>query len=171
MPQAAGNAVISCICTAHMKYESNLIYWQWVVEIGYHLFTRRDMERFQEMCKDGLLKAGDYGIFEDWLDIDRLQDEYIRIWDGLVLEGKIQEMNNEENFYDKGPYQARVCGFFLVYHQVVAYHWWLLFNLMELERYLKFKVSLVWVMYLACLFIFLVLMGKKFSVGTHIRQA
>jgi hypothetical protein len=23
-------------------------------------------------------------------------------------------------FYNEGPYQARVCGFFLVYHQVVA---------------------------------------------------
>ncbi len=72
MPQAAGNAVISCICMAHTKYESNLLDWQWVIEIGYCLFMRRDMVRFQEMCKDGLLGAGDYGIFEDWLDIDRL---------------------------------------------------------------------------------------------------
>ena len=32
------------------------------------------MVRFQEMCEDGLLGPGDYGIFEDWLDIDRLQD-------------------------------------------------------------------------------------------------
>ncbi len=71
MPQAAGNAVISCIRAAHAKYESNLIGWQRVVEIGYRLFERQDTERFQEMCEDGLLGAGDYGIFEDWLDIDR----------------------------------------------------------------------------------------------------
>jgi hypothetical protein len=113
MPQAAANAVISCIHAAHTKYESNPLDWQQVVEIGYRLFTRRDMVRFQEMCKDGLLGPGDYGIFKDWSDIDRSQDGYIRIRDGLVLEGEIQEMNNEENFYDKGPYQARVCGFFL----------------------------------------------------------
>jgi hypothetical protein len=173
MPQAAGNAVISCICAAHTKYESNPIDWQQVVEIGYRLFTRQDMIRFQEMCKDGLLGAGDYGIFEDWSDIDKLQDGYICIRDGLVLEGEIQEMNNEENFYNKEPYQARVCGFFLAYHQVVAYHWhwWLLFHLTELERYLKFKESLVQVMYLACLFIFLVLMERNFSIGMRIRQA
>jgi hypothetical protein len=61
--------------------------------------------------------------FEDWSDIDRSQDGYIRIRDGLVLEGEIQEMNKEENFYNEGPYQARVCGFFLAYHQVVAYCW------------------------------------------------
>ncbi len=67
--------------------------------------------------------SGDYGIFEDWLEIDRLKDGYIRIRDGLVWEGEIQEMNNKENFYNKGPYQARVCGFFLAYHQVVAYCW------------------------------------------------
>jgi hypothetical protein len=71
MPQAAGNAVLCCICTAHAKYESNPFDWQRVVEIGYCLFERQDTERFQEMCEDGLLGAGDYGIFEDWSDIDR----------------------------------------------------------------------------------------------------
>jgi hypothetical protein len=171
MPQAAGNAIISCICTAHTKYESKLLDWQQVVEIGYRLFTRRDMIRFQEMCKDGLLGPGDYGIFKDWLDIDRSQDGYIRIRDGLVLEGEIQEMNNEENFYNEGPYQARVRGFSLAYHQLVAYCQWLLFRPMELERYRKFEVSLVRVMYLTRLFIFLVLMERNFSIGTCIRQA
>jgi hypothetical protein len=122
MPQATGNAVISCIHVAHTKHESNPLDWQRAVEIGYCLFTRQDMERFQEMCEDGLLGLGDYGIFEDWLAIDRSRDGYIRIRDGLVLEGEIQEMNNEENFYDEGPYQARVCGFFLAYHQVLIYH-------------------------------------------------
>jgi hypothetical protein len=171
MPQAAVNAVISCIHMAYTKYESNPLDWQRVIEIGYCLFTRGDMVRFQEMCRDGLLGPGDYGIFEDWLDIDRLQDGYIRIRDGLVLEGEVQEMNNEENFYNKGPYQACVCGFFLAYHQVVTYRWWLSFRLMELKHYCKFKVSLVRVMYLARLFIFLVLMERNFSVGTCIRQA
>jgi hypothetical protein len=79
------------------------------------------MGRFEEMCKDGLLGLGDYGLFEDWSAIDGSREAYIRIRDGLVLEGEIQEMNNEENFYDDGPYQARVCGFFLAYHQVVNY--------------------------------------------------
>jgi hypothetical protein len=65
------------------------------------------------MCEDGLLGPEDYGIFEDWSDINRSQDGYIRIRDGLVLEGKIQEMNNEENFYNEGLYQARVQRFFL----------------------------------------------------------
>ncbi len=129
------------------------------------------MERFQEMCKDGLLGLGDYGIFKDWSAIIRSQDGYIRIRDGLVSEGEIQEMNDEEIFYNEGPYQARVRGFFLVYHQVVAYCWWLLLRPMELERYCEFKVSLVQVMYLACLYIFLVLMERYFSIGTCIRQA
>ncbi len=171
MPQATGNAVISCIHAAHTKYESNQLYWQQVVEIGYCLFMRQDMERFQEMCEDGLLGQADYGIFEDWSAIDRSRDGYIHIRDGLVLEGEIQEMNNEENFYNKGLYQARVCGFFLAYHQVVTYHRWLSFRLTEFERYLKFEVSLVRVMYLARLFIFLILMERNFSVGTRIRQA
>jgi hypothetical protein len=171
MPQAAGNTVISCICAAHTNYELNPLDWQRVVEIGYCLFTRQDMVRFQEMCEDGLLGPGDYGIFKDWLDINRLQDGYIRIRDGLVLEGEIQEMNSKENFYDEGQYQARVCGFFLTYHQVVAYHWWLSFHPTESEGYPEFKVSLVRVMYLAHSFIFFVLMERNFSIGTCIRQA
>jgi hypothetical protein len=129
------------------------------------------MERFQEMCEDGLLGPGDYGIFEDWSAIIRSQDGYIRIRYGLVLEGEIQEMNDEENFYNEGPYQARVRGLFLVYHQVLAYHWWLSFRPTDLEHFCKFEVSLVRVMLIACLLIFFVLMERNFSIGTHIRQA
>ena len=171
LPQATGNAVISCIHAAHKKYESNLLDWQWVVEIGWRLLTKQDMERFEEMCKDGLLGPGDYGLFEDWSAIIRLRDGYISIRDGLVLEGEIQEMNDKENFYNEGAYQARVCGFFLAYHQVVAYHRWLSFRPTELERYCEFAVSLVRLMYLACLFIFLVLMERNFSIGMRIGQA
>jgi hypothetical protein len=47
------------------------------------------MERFEEMCKDGLLGLGDYGLFKDWSAIDRSRDAYIRIRDGLVSEGWI----------------------------------------------------------------------------------
>jgi hypothetical protein len=82
MPQAMGNAVISCIHMAHTKYELNPLDWQRVVEIGYCLFTRRDIVRFQKMCEDGLLGPGDYEIFEDWLGIDKSRDGYIRIRDG-----------------------------------------------------------------------------------------
>ncbi len=44
---------------------------------------------------------------------------------GWFFEGEVQEMNDEENFYDKELCKARVCAFFLVYHQVCAYCWWL----------------------------------------------
>jgi hypothetical protein len=98
MPQATGNAVISCIHAAHTKYELNLLDWQQVVEIGWRLLTKQDMGRFEEICKEGLLGPGDYGLFEDWSAIDGSREAYIRIRDGLVSEGEIQEMNNEEIF-------------------------------------------------------------------------
>jgi hypothetical protein len=167
-----GNAVISCIHTAHKKYESNPLDWQRVVEIGWRLLTGQDMERFEEMWEDGLLGMGDYGLFGDWSAIDRSRDAYIRIRDGLVLEGEVQEMEDEDNFYNKGPYQACVCDFFLAYHQVLAYCWWLSFRPMDLECYRKFEVSLEWVMFIARLLISFDLMDKKFfSFGTRIRQA
>jgi hypothetical protein len=162
MPQAAGNAVISCICVGHTKYESNPVDWQWVVEISWRLLTKQDMERFEEMCKDGLLGPWDYGLFEDWPDINRLRDGYIRIRDGLILVGEIQEMNGEENFYDDGPYQARVHGFFLACHQVVAYHRWLSFHPTDLEHYHEFEVGLERVMFIAFLLVFFLSNGQKF---------
>ncbi len=157
-----GNAVISCICAAYTKYESNLADWQRDVEISWCLLTKQDMERFEEMCEDGPLGPGDYGLFKDWLDINRSRDGYIRIRDGLALVGEIQEMNDEENFYNDGPYQAHVCGFFLAYHQVVTHHQWLSFHPTDLEHYRKFEVSLERVMFVALLLVFFLSNGQKF---------
>jgi hypothetical protein len=70
--------------------ESNPLDWQQVVEIGWRLLTKQDMGRIKEMCKDGLWGPGDYGLFEDWLAIDGSREAYIRIRDGLVLEGEIR---------------------------------------------------------------------------------
>ena len=95
LPQTTGNALINCIHMAHTKYESNRMNWQMVIETGWHLLTRADMERFEQMCEDGLLGPSDYGIFEDWLAIDRSRDRYLGIKDGLVTEGEIQEMEDE----------------------------------------------------------------------------
>jgi hypothetical protein len=160
MPQAMENSVLSCIHVAHTKYESNPLDWQRVAEIGWHL--QQDMGRFEEMCEEGLLGPGDYGLFEDWSAIDGSRGAYIRIRDGLVSKGEIQEMNNEENFYNDGPYQAHVHGFFLAYHQLVAYCWWLLFRPTDLEHYCKFEVSLEQVMFIALLLVFFLSNGWNF---------
>ncbi len=108
---------------------------------GWRLLTKRDMRKFKNLCKDGLLGPGDYGIFEDWSAINKSQEKYIRIKDELISEGEVQDMNGEENFYDEGPYEGRICGFFLAYHQVVAYHRWLLFHPADLEHFREFEVS------------------------------
>ncbi len=139
--QAVGKVIISCVQAAHEKYQSNPPDWQQIIERGWRLLTKRDMRKFKNLCEDGLLGLGDYGIFEDWSAINKLQEKYIRIKDGLVLEVEVQEMNDEENFYHKGPYEERVRGFFLAYHQVVAYHSWLSFCLAELEHLCEFEVS------------------------------
>jgi hypothetical protein len=139
--QAAGNVIISCIQAAHEKYQSNPPDWQDVIVRGWRLLTKRDMRKFKNLCEDGLLGPGDYGIFEDWSAINKSQEKYIRIKDGLISEGEVQDMNDKENFYDEGPYEERVCGFFLAYHQVVAYHHWLSFRPADLEHFCEFEVS------------------------------
>jgi hypothetical protein len=88
LPQTTGNALINCINAAHKKYESNAMDWQMVIEIGWCLLTRVDMERFEQMCEDGLLGPSNYVIFEDCSAVDRSRDGYLCIKNGLVLEGK-----------------------------------------------------------------------------------
>jgi hypothetical protein len=41
------------------------------------------------MCEDELLGTSDYGIFEDWLAMNRSRDGYLHIKDGLVSEGEV----------------------------------------------------------------------------------
>ncbi len=139
--QAAGNIIISCVCVAHEKYQSNPPDWQDVIVRGWRLLTKRDMRKFKNLCKDGLLGPEDYGIFEDWSATDKSRERYIRIKDGLISEGEVQEMNDEENFYNEGPYEERVRGFFLAYHQVVSYQRRLSFCPADLERFCEFEVS------------------------------
>ncbi len=95
LQQATGNALISRINAAHTKYELNLLDWQRVIGISWCLLTRQDMERFEEMCEDGLLGLGDYVIFENWSAIDRSRDGYLHIKDGLVSKEEVQEMEDE----------------------------------------------------------------------------
>ncbi len=139
--QAVGNIIISCVCTANEKFQSNPPDWQGVIVRGSCLLTKRDMCRFKKLCKGGNSIPEDYRIFEDWSATDKLQERYIRIKDGLLSEGEVQAMNDEENFYDEGLYKERVRSFFLAYHQVVAYQRWLLFRPADLERFCEFEVS------------------------------
>ncbi len=139
--QAAGKVIISCVQAAHENYQSNPPDWQDVIVRGWRLLTKRDMRKFKNLCKDGFLGPGDYVIFEDWSAINKLQEKYICIKDGLISKGEVQEMNDEENFYDEGPYEECVRGFFLAYHQVVAYHRWLSSHLVDLEHFCEFEVS------------------------------
>ena len=82
LPQTTGNALINCINAVYTKHESNVMDWQRDVEIGWRLLTRQDMERFKQMCEDGLLGPSNYGIFKDWLAINRSRDGYLRIRTG-----------------------------------------------------------------------------------------
>jgi hypothetical protein len=81
-------------------------------------------------------------------------------------------MEDKENHYDKELCKARVHAFFLAYHQMRAYHWWLSFRPTDSECYRKFKVSLELerVMFYAYLLISFVLMDNFFSFGKRIRQ-
>ncbi len=69
---------------------------------GWCLLTKRDMRKFKNLCKDGLLGPGDYVIFKDLSAINKSQEKCIRIKDGLISEGEVQEMNDKEIFTTRG---------------------------------------------------------------------
>ena len=94
--------------------------------------------------------------------VDWSREGYLRIRDGLVSEGEIQEMEDEENHYDEGPYKSHVHAFFLAYHQMRANRCWLSFCPMDLECYCEFEVSLEWVMFIAFLLVFFLSNGQNF---------
>ncbi len=73
--------------------------WQVVIETSWCLLSKADMGRFKQMCEDRLLGTSNYGIFEDWSAIDRSRDGYLRIKDGLVLKGEVQEMEGEDTTF------------------------------------------------------------------------
>ncbi len=56
---------------------------------GSRLLTKRDMHRFKKLCEDGDLIPEDYRIFKDWSSINKSRERYIRIKDGLLLEGEV----------------------------------------------------------------------------------
>ncbi len=85
------------------------------------LLTKRDMHRFKKLCKDGHLIPEDYRINEDWSSINKSRERYIRIKDGLLLEGEGQDTNNEENFYDEEPYEEWVRGFFFFFWRTIRW--------------------------------------------------
>ncbi len=62
--QAAGNVILSCVCTGHEKFQSNYLGWQEVIVRGLRLLTKRDMHRFKKLCEDGHLIPEDYRIYE-----------------------------------------------------------------------------------------------------------
>jgi hypothetical protein len=50
-------------------------------------------------------------------------------------------MKDEEKFLRQGAVRGTRLQFFLAYHQVVAYHRWLLFCPADLEHFCEFEVS------------------------------
>ncbi len=78
---------------------------------GSRLLTKRDMHRFKKLCEGGHLIPEDYRIYEDWSSNNKSRERYIQIKDGLLSKREVQDMNNEENFYDEEPHEERVRGF------------------------------------------------------------
>ncbi len=86
------------------------------------------MRQFKALCDNCYYLCRDeYHLYEEWEHFTRARPRYIRIMEGLITENDEQEMNNEENHVNNAGDEDHNQAFFLVYHQLMAYHCWLLF--------------------------------------------
>jgi hypothetical protein len=99
-----GNELINCINVAHKKI--------WVKHDG---LTAGHWDRLAPINKVGHgqvwadVQGWAFGAKQLWnrwrlLAVDWSSEGYLRIRDGLVLEGEIQETGDEENHYDERLY-------------------------------------------------------------------
>jgi hypothetical protein len=118
-----------CVYAAHHQYEAACHNWQSVIETGCRLLSRADMRQFTALCDDDYFLCRDeHHLYNECEEVTRARPRYISIMSGLVTEEAEQEMNDKENHYDKGADKDLSQAFFLVYHQLMAYHCWLLFH-------------------------------------------
>jgi hypothetical protein len=135
-------AIVGCVIAAHHQFEVACHNWRSIAETGHRLLSGRDTRQFKALCDDGYpLCRDEYHLYEEWEERTRARPRYISIMDGLITEDDKQEMNNEENPYNKEAEEDCSQVFFLAYHQLIACHHWLSFCLEEAALFQRFKVS------------------------------
>ncbi len=61
------------------------------------------MRQFKDLCDDDYsLCRNEHHLYKEWEELTRVRPRYISVMSGLVTEEDKQEMNDEENPYNKG---------------------------------------------------------------------
>jgi hypothetical protein len=94
------------------------------------------------LCNDDYsLCYDEHHISEEWKKVFRARPNYNSITSGLVTDEDKQKMNDKENQSGNGLDKDHSRVLFLAYHQLVAYHHWLLFCPDEAALFQRVKVS------------------------------
>jgi hypothetical protein len=136
-------AIIGSVDTAH-KYEADCLDWQSVINNSHELLCQADMLQFKELCDNNYLLCKDeYDLYKEWTQVIEARPRYINIMYGRITDKDERAWNNYKNrFYDYSD-NSRRQAFFLIHHQMLAYHQWLSYCYCPEETALfqNFKVS------------------------------
>jgi hypothetical protein len=137
-----------CLTQASMealkRFEANRSAWMAVISSAHNLLTRRDLERFADLCNDGHKPVeGENYLYKHWQSLFLGCPTYIWIRNGVKGHKDVEESNNKGSNNESWGGSIKSTGggeYFLAYHQWITYFEWLQFCLEEAARYRQFEV-------------------------------
>jgi hypothetical protein len=135
-------AIIGSIDTAHTKYEADCLDWQSAIDDSHELLCKADMLQFKELCDNNYLLCKDeYDLYKEWTKVIEARPRYINIMYGWITDKDEQAWNDYNNRFDDYSDNNRKQAFFLVDHQMLAYHQWLSYCPDKATLFQNFEVS------------------------------
>ncbi len=127
---------------SHTQYEADCLNWQSVIDDGHELLSKADFLKFKELFDNNyFLCKNEHDLYKEWAQVIEARPRYINIMSGLITDKDERAWNNDENQFDHYSGNDRRQAFFLVHHQMLAYHQWLSFCPEEAALFHNFEVS------------------------------
>ncbi len=113
--QVTLQAVVDCVRKSYRCYQSDPTGWEGVREIGLSLLSLDDLARYRIIFPD----EGD--LQDEWEKVVTHGGKYVNLLVGLLTDDDIRAERDEENHYDKEPWNRVTMNYHLAYHQVKAH--------------------------------------------------
>jgi hypothetical protein len=85
--------------------------------------------QFKELCDNNyLIFEDEYDLYKEWTQVIEARPRYIDIMYGWITDKDKQALNDDENQFDDYSDNNRRQAFFLLHHQMMAYHQWLSYH-------------------------------------------
>jgi hypothetical protein len=121
-------AIVGSVYAAHHQYEVACLNWQSIIDGGHKLLSKADFRQFKALCDNDYFPCrGEYYLYKEWAAVIMTKPKYIDIIFGMITDKDEQARDNKDNHFENGLDNNCRQAFFLVHHQLLAYHHWLSF--------------------------------------------